>query len=131
MKNDNVTGVVLAGGMSRRLGRNKAIEIIDGQPMISRIIKNLQKITSRVIVVVNDIERAQLLPIPDNVSTVTDIFNDKGSLGGIYTGLISSDTEWAMMVACDMPFINLDLMRYMISKTNHNDVVVPVTDGRP
>ena len=131
MRNNNITGVVLAGGMSRRLGRNKALEIIDGQPMITGVIEKIQKITSSIVVIVNDVERGILLPIPEGISIVEDVFPDKGSLGGIYTGLISSSTEWTMVVACDMPFINLGLMRHMISQTPNHDVVIPVISGRP
>ena len=131
MRNNNITGVVLAGGMSRRLGRNKALEIIDGQPMITGVIEKIQKITSSIIVVVNDVERGRLLPISEEISIVADVFPDKGSLGGIYTGLISSSTKWTIVVACDMPFINLGLMRHMISQTPNHDVVIPVTSGRP
>ena len=123
MRNNNITGVVLAGGMSRRLGRNKALEIIDGQPMITGVIEKIQKITSSIIVVVNDVERGRLLPISEEISIVADVFPDKGSLGGIYTGLTSASTEWTMVVACDMPFINLGLMRHMISQTSNHDVI--------
>ena len=131
MRDINITGVVLAGGMSRRLGRNKALEIFNGQPMITGIVEKIRKITSNIVVVVNDVERAGLLPISEDVNIVTDVFPDKGSLGGIYTGLTYASTEWIMVVACDMPFINLELMEHMISKIFNHDVVIPVRDGRP
>ena len=83
----DVTAVILAGGMSRRLGRNKAVEPFQGEPMVRRVIHRMGKIASNVIVVANDDERVTELDLPDNVTPVIDEYPGKGSLGGIYTGL--------------------------------------------
>ncbi len=129
--NDGVTGIVLAGGLSRRLGRDKAVEQIGGQPLIGRVLDSLSLVTNELIIVVNTPERGQELPVPESAIVVVDIYPDSGSLGGIFTGLSSSTNEWAIVVACDMPFLNLDLFRYLLSFREHHDVVVPVIDHRP
>jgi molybdopterin-guanine dinucleotide biosynthesis protein A len=127
----NVSGIVLAGGMSRRLGRNKALEPINGEPLISRVIGRLSQLSNQTVVVVNSNERATVLPLPDSAKTVVDIYPDKGSLGGIFTGLSAAGNDWGIVVACDMPFLNVALLTHMLELRNGYDAVVPVLDGRP
>ena len=128
-----VTGIVLAGGGSRRLGRNKALERIGSEPLISAVIGRLFQLTDKTVVVVacpdNGTELS--LSLPPSVETVVDTFPRAGALGGIFTGLSWSDRQWGLVVACDMPFLNLELLRYMLSVREGYDVVVPVLDGRP
>ena len=83
----DVTAVILAGGMSRRLGRNKALEPFQGEPLIHRVIGKMGRIASNIIVVANDVERVAELDLPDHANPVIDEYPGKGSLGGIYTGL--------------------------------------------
>ena len=83
------------------------------------------------MVVVADSERAATLPLPDPVRVVMDIFPGKGSLGGIFSGLSAAQGEWGLVVACDMPFLNIPLFRHMLALRAGFDVVVPVVDGRP
>ena len=127
----DVTAVILAGGMSRRLGRNKALEPFQGEPLIHRVIGKMGRIASNVIVVANDVERVAELDLPDHANPVIDEYPGKGSLGGIYTGLRASPTEWAVFCACDMPFPSPRLYRALISNRDANDAVVPLVEGRP
>ena len=131
MHQKQVSGVVLAGGMSRRLGRNKAVEPFEGEPLIRRVIGRLSQVTDETVVVVNDQSRADELPLPDSSNVVMDAFPGGGSLGGIYTGLRSSTNDWAAVVACDMPFISVELFTQMLDIRDGFDVVVPVLEGRP
>ena len=126
-----VSGIVLAGGMSRRLGRNKALEPLGGAPLISRVLARLSKVTDQSVVVVNDASRQAELPLPPDARVAMDMYPGGGSLGGIYTGLRAADGQWGLVVACDMPFLNLELMERMLSLRDGYDAVVPVLDGRP
>ena len=128
---DAVTGIVLAGGMSRRLGRDKAVETIEGQSLISRVLDSLSHVAQELVVVVNNHEREEELALPDSVVVAVDIYPDTGSLGGIFTGLSASSNHWGFVVACDMPFLNLELLEYLLSQRGGHDVVVPVIDHRP
>ncbi len=128
---DGVTGIVLAGGMSRRLGRDKAVEMINGQPLISHVLDCLSHVTQELVVVVNSRERGEELPLSDSVITAVDIYPDTGSLGGIFTGLSVSSSRWGFAVACDMPFLNLDLVQYLLSLRGGHDAVVPIIGHRP
>ena len=126
-----VTGIVLAGGKSRRLGRDKAVEQVGGRPLIARVIDTLANVAGESVVVVNEAERGRELPLPDSARIVTDLYPDGGSLGGIFTGLNAAHTEWAVVVACDMPFLNVRLLEHLLSQRPGHDAVVPVLDGRP
>lgn len=117
--------------MSRRLGRNKALEPVGGEPLIRRVIGRLGQVTDQVVVVVNNAERARVLPLPQSVKVAVDIYPDTGSLGGIFSGLSACDGQWGLVVACDMPFLHLGLLRHMLSLREGFDAVVPVLEGRP
>ena len=125
------TGVILAGGLSRRLGRDKAVEPVGGEPLIRRVASRLSQVSSQTVVVVNEPGRAKALPIPESATVAVDIYPNKGSLGGIYTGLSAAVRDWAFVVSCDMPFLNTALLSHMSSLRDGYDVVAPVIDGRP
>ena len=129
----DITAVILAGGRSRRLGRDKAVEPFAGEPLIRRVIRRASEavVTQHVVVVVADPSRAAALPLDDGHQTAVDVFPDCGSLGGIYTGLNASSTEWALVTACDMPFLSAPLLANMAGLRDGVDAVVPVVDGRP
>ena len=129
--NGDVAGIVLAGGLSRRLGRDKAIEPIGGEPLIRRVIRRLSAVAPRIVVVVNSEERGRALPLPPECAAAVDIYPDAGSLGGIFTGLSAADCDWGIVVACDMPFLNADLLSAMFAARAGCDAVVPTLDGRP
>lgn len=128
---EGVSGVVLAGGQSRRLGRDKAVEIVGGQPIIRRVLERVAGLTSENIVVAADQSRGDALPLLDNTRVVPDVYPGMGSLGGIFSGLAAARNEWAVVAACDMPFLNPDLLGYLLSLREGADVVAPVVEGRP
>ena len=126
-----VSGIILAGGQSRRLGRDKAVEPLGGEALITRVIGRLGQFSEQTIVVVNNDERASDLPLPESAKVAVDVYPDSGSLGGIFTGLSAADADWTVVVACDMPFISVDLFNYMLSLRDGYDAVVPRLEGRP
>jgi molybdenum cofactor guanylyltransferase len=120
----DVSSIILAGGKSKRLGRNKIIEIFDDQSLLERVISRLQFSESEIIIVTG---KDSVLPRINNsqVRLIEDMYPGKGSLGGIYTGLIRSKTFLNIVVACDMPFINQGLLSYMINVIDNFDVAIP------
>ena len=128
-----ITAVILAGGRSRRLGRDKAVEPFDGEPLIRRVIRRASGAVAarHILVVVADTARAAALPLDDHHVTAADVFPNCGSLGGIYTGLYASSTEWSLVTACDMPFLSAPLLAHMAGLRDGADAVVPIVDGRP
>jgi molybdopterin-guanine dinucleotide biosynthesis protein A len=128
---DSISGIVLAGGQSRRLGRDKAVEPLQGQPLIQRVVNRVRQVSRETVIVVADQDRGDALPLDKEVRIALDIYPGKGSLGGIFSGLSAAQEEWGVVVACDMPFLNLDLLRYLVSLREDVDAVVPVLEGRP
>jgi molybdopterin-guanine dinucleotide biosynthesis protein A len=126
-----LSGVVLAGGQSKRLGRNKAIEDLGGQTLIERVIQRLSQITSETVVIVAEESKAQALSLPPWVRTESDLYPGCGSLGGIFTGLSAANGEYGVVVGVDMPFINVELLRFMMDIASDYDAVVPMVKGRP
>lgn len=132
----NASGVVLAGGRSRRFGRAKALEPFQGEPMINRVVSRLSQVTDDLVFVVNDQEQAATLALSSEITatpnkTVIDKYPDGGALGGIYTGLSAADSQWAFVVACDMPFLNVELLQHLLDIREGHDAVVPNTNGYP
>jgi molybdopterin-guanine dinucleotide biosynthesis protein A len=126
-----VSGVILAGGSSRRLRRNKALERIGGRALIGRVIDGLLPLTTEVLVVVARPRQTAALPLPSSVCVVTDRYPGLGSLGGVFTGLEASAEPWSLVVACDMPFLSVDLLRHLIGESADVDAVVPRLSGQP
>ena len=126
-----ITGVVLAGGRSRRLGRDKLVERVAGEPLIERVVTRLSEIAGEIVAVVADERAGSALGLAASVRVVADLYPGKGSLGGIYTRVAASANSWTLVVAGDMPFLSLPLLRHMSTLREGYDVVVPVLDGRP
>ena len=121
----DVSCIILAGGKSKRLGRNKVVERIGNQSLLERVVTSLAPFKGEIIIVAGkDSALPQLSDYPE-LKMVRDIYPDRGSLGGIYSGLTSSRSFHNLVVACDMPFLNMDLLRYMIGIAVDYDVVVP------
>jgi molybdopterin-guanine dinucleotide biosynthesis protein A len=124
----DVSCIILAGGKSTRLGRNKVVEKIGNQSLIEIVVSRLSALESDIIIVAaKDSSLPQLTNCP-RLKLANDIYPGRGSLGGIYTGLIASETLFNLVVACDMPFLNLDLVRYMVDRTEGYDAVIPKSD---
>ena len=119
-----MTSIVLAGGKSSRLGRNKALQIVAGKSLIQWVIDRLAIVSTETIMVTAHGE-----PIPCSsrvpVKTVGDLYPEKGPLGGIHSGLTASSSSQAIVVGCDTPFLSVDLLRYLGRICPTCDIVVP------
>ncbi|OGO02997.1 MAG: hypothetical protein A2Y59_05550 [Chloroflexi bacterium RBG_13_52_14] len=121
------TSIVLAGGHSSRLGREKHLEKLAGKSLIELVISHLSSLSTEILLVISRKQArisSQSYTQPE-AKTVVDLYPRKGSLGGIYTGLVYSKTLQNLVVACDMPFLSPALLRYMISLSPGFDVVIP------
>ena len=122
-----VTSIVLAGGKNLRLGRSKALETIGDKSLTECVIERLKPLTSQILMVTSQ-EQFEL-PVDCKVEILADLYPDKGPLGGIYTGLLASQSSCSIVVACDMPFLNTELLRYMVGLAGDFDAVVPRLGG--
>jgi len=117
--------IVLAGGKGLRFGQDKASETIGDRSLLERVVSSLTSFNSDILIV-SASERTfpQLNGYP-RLRTVADIYLNKGPLGGVYAGLKASDSFYNFVVACDMPFLNQALLRYMMQISAGFDLVVP------
>jgi molybdenum cofactor guanylyltransferase len=119
-----ITGLILSGGKSSRMGKNKAFIEIGGTPIIHRIHSLFEKLFQEVIIVTN--QRDLFSDLDSKI--YSDIIPNRGALGGLYTGLFFSSYPFCFCVACDMPFLNELVIEYLIKSIDHYDVVVPRTE---
>lgn len=121
----DISCIILAGGKSIRFGHDKILEKIGSTSLIEQVISRIDPISKDIIIVTAN-ERAftQLANHP-KVRVVHDIIPGMGSLGGIYTGLVESKTQYNLVVAADMPFLNEALLRYMMSVAEGYDITLP------
>ena len=123
--------VILAGGQSRRMGRDKRAlawtPAPDGssQTLIQHVVATVAPLTDDVVLVANDDLAVS------GVRVVGDLYPGAGSLGGIYSGLAAASHNLAFIAAADMPFLNPGLICYLVGRAPRVDAVVPMTDGRP
>jgi molybdopterin-guanine dinucleotide biosynthesis protein A len=121
-----MTSIVLAGGKSSRLGRNKALQVIGAKSLIQWVIDHLATLSTEIIIATAHGESI-LCCSYTGIKTVADVYPEKGPLVGIYSALMASSSPKAIVVGCDMPFLSVDLLEYMSQISSTFDVVVPQT----
>jgi molybdopterin-guanine dinucleotide biosynthesis protein A len=122
----NLTGIILSGGKSTRMGENKAFIEIEGIPIVHRIHNLFERLFDEVIIVANQKRDFSDL----NAKIYEDLIPNRGVLGGLYTGLFFSSFLFSFCVACDMPFLKESVIKFLIENMEGYDVVVPKTrDG--
>jgi molybdenum cofactor guanylyltransferase len=118
---DGVLGVVLAGGASRRMGRDKAALELAGRPMLAWVVDALREAFGA-LVVIGPPERAALVP---DAPIIADAYPGQGPLGGIATALRHADGGRVFVSACDMPFLRPALARHLATLAPQAAAVVP------
>jgi molybdopterin-guanine dinucleotide biosynthesis protein A len=121
----DITCIVLAGGKSLRLGRDKIQEMVGADSLLQRVLSQLTPFNGDIIVVTAGTSYHSQLNGYQEARVVTDIYPGKGVLGGIYTGLVESGSSYNLVVAGDMPFLNQALLCYMVELSAGFDLVVP------
>ena len=124
---DPISGIILAGGKSRRLGIDKTTlpwppGNTHGQTLLDHTARKLSLVCAEVIVVGYRSEKA----LPEHVQAVPDRFPDGGPLGGLCTGLLEANHEHALAVPVDMPFLSLELLEWLIAQPRDYDVLAPI-----
>lgn len=117
-----VSVAILVGGQSTRMGRNKALVEVGGRPVIERIVERVRSLGDELILISNTPELYQHLGLP----AFPDVLPGKGPLGGLYTALTYARRDDTLVVSCDQPFLNVNLLRYLIDQREGYDVVVPL-----
>jgi molybdopterin-guanine dinucleotide biosynthesis protein A len=120
------SGIVLAGGKSSRIGIDKAqLRILDNPALIYTVVWKLKTVCDDVIVVTRGLKYLDL-----DVKWARDIYANAGPLAGIHAGLFLAKNSYALVVACDMPFLNTQLLKYMVSLPQKYDILIPKLKSR-
>jgi molybdenum cofactor guanylyltransferase len=122
---ESIEAFILAGGASRRMGTDKSQLLINGQTLTQGIAETLCKIAGTVTIVGRSFD-------DPGVKSIEDLYPQWGALGGVHTALSACRADWALVVACDMPFVSSDLFARLASRRGLFEAVAPVQpDGRP
>jgi molybdenum cofactor guanylyltransferase len=125
MENE-VTGVLLAGGKSRRMGEDKRFLLVGEETLLERGLRVLHSMFQEVLVVIAQ----DSTPLSVDARVVRDLVPECGSLGGLYTGLMQATTPWAFVVACDMPFLDQAVIVQFTKRKALADIVMAKLAGR-
>lgn len=117
-----IIGVILAGGRSRRMGKDKAFLEMGGVSFVERIVKTLSPKFLTIAIVSKELQKFQSLR---GVYLVQDLFQEQHTLGGITSALSHFRGKDCFIFACDLPFLNPDLIQLMIQRRNGYDVLIP------
>ena len=126
-RNDDVTCIVLAGGAGRRMGAPKPLLRLGDKTLVEHVVAAIEPLVSSVIVVTNDAEAMAFL----GLSTVADAEPGRGPLMGLYSGLLACPTPWALVVACDAPFLSPALLEALIARRRPDAMTLPATERGP
>ena len=123
MKSDStsITGVILAGGRSRRMGQNKALMRLGNSTIIEHVIEQMRVVTPDLLLITNTPEFYAHLGLPMHA----DLVQGMGALGGVYTGLTCAANRTVICVGCDMPLLQPNLLTYLTGMLGEYDAVVP------
>ena len=113
----------MAGGKSSRMGYDKGLAIVEGKKMIELVVALLKQVCDDLLIVANNSVYADLgLPVHK------DIYPDKGPAGGIYTGHYHSATTKNLVMACDMPFVSVEMLLLLLKNSTDKEIVAPVVN---
>lgn len=126
---NSIEGFILSGGQSRRMGTDKSQLMLHGESFVERIASELAAATLSVGVVGNS---APISRTGINLRAVPDVYPEWGALGGVHAALSACSAEWALIVACDFPFVTSELFFRLASFGADFDAVAPIqSDGIP
>lgn len=116
---NNITGIILAGGKSSRMGTDKAILLLKEKTFIQHIIVAMKPLVNNMIIVSDNPNHEEF-----EIERIEDVIKDAGPLAGIYSGLQHSNTDYNLVVSCDVPLITTEVLRQLINNHEVNYDVI-------
>lgn len=124
---NSIEGFILTGGASSRMGRDKARLLFEGQTFVQRIANELCSVTKLITMIGKASEKAGL-----NLPSAPDVHKNWGALGGVHAAISACRADWALVVACDLPFVTAALFARLASLRDDFDAVAAIqSDDRP
>jgi|YelNatPaOPRAMG01_1025707.scaffolds.fasta_scaffold00153_31 molybdopterin-guanine dinucleotide biosynthesis protein A len=122
---DNITGIILSGGKSSRMGENKSLMKIKGKTIIEHVKLLMQSLFNEVILITNDQQEYEFL----GLKMFSDIFLRMGPLAGIHSGLFNSLTQKNFIISCDIPLMTPEMIKYLVDFKTDKPVTIAKADG--
>jgi molybdenum cofactor guanylyltransferase len=122
---DDITGIILSGGKSTRMGENKSLMKIGNKTIIEHVKDLMQSLFSKVILITNDLDEYAFL----NLEMYKDIFFRMGPLAGIHSGLTHSLTDKNFIISCDIPLMTPEMIKYLTDYKTDKPVTIAKADG--
>lgn len=126
IKYNDITGVILAGGKSSRMGRDKALLEFHGKPLIQHGIETMKDVFDRVILIAHDQNRYKFLEL----EVFEDIYKACGPLGGIHSAFFHTLSDKLFIIGCDTPNVSSQLIRHISEFRSSAIAKVPFAEGR-
>ena len=124
MDRSELTGIVIAGGNSRRMGAEKGLLSFGGKPLITYPVGVLKEVCAKVLVNANSHSYDFL-----GLKVIADNSQGGGPMKGIYSGLLASETEYIIVLSCDMPMISAELIKHLSASADGSKAVVAFHKG--
>jgi len=122
----SVSAAILVGGKSRRFGTDKALLRIGDKWMVDALTDELKKLFGNVLLISDQSDKFDFFQDP----VIKDVVPDKGPLGGLYTALLNTSSEYIFLCACDLLLLNKDIISYMFQRLNRQDALIPIHDRK-
>ncbi|MDX9882681.1 MAG: molybdenum cofactor guanylyltransferase [Prolixibacteraceae bacterium] len=116
-----LTGIILSGGKSSRMGQDKGLMDFREKKMVQYSIDVLSHFTNCIIISSNDSEYRNF-----GFPLITDMYKDCGPVGGLHAALSASETDWNLVLACDLPFMNAELFHSLSALIDQQDAILPI-----
>lgn len=122
----NITGIILAGGKSSRMGTDKGFLMLNNKPFVQYSIDAVKPLVSEIIIVSDNSDYDVF-----RLKRINDITKDAGPVSGIYSGLEASKTEYNLILSCDIPFINSEVLQKLIDAVDEpSEIIQAQSEGK-
>jgi molybdopterin-guanine dinucleotide biosynthesis protein A len=121
----HITGIILSGGRSLRMGENKSFLMLNGKTVIEHVIEKMRGLFSRVILITNQPNEYEFL----GIEMFEDVFKFEGPLAGIHSGLVNSQTEKNFVISCDLPLMKKEMITFIVDHKTEKPITVTRADG--
>jgi len=116
-----ITGIILSGGQSTRMGTDKALLHINGKTLLENAIQICKPVCNEILISSNNPKHEK-----SGYQVISDEYKNSGPLSGIYSCLKISRNKWSFVISVDTPFVEVEFIRYLITQTDTFDAIVPV-----
>jgi molybdopterin-guanine dinucleotide biosynthesis protein A len=121
------SAVILAGGFSRRFGRDKGLVVLSGKPLILHVIDRVSKVVDEVLVIVSSKDQKNKFEIilGEKANLVIDKNDSQTPLVGAITGFESAKNEYSLLLPCDTPLISIQIVQFLLDMCTHRSAAIP------